>query len=390
MPLSADQAGRDLDSFRKVQERLTAPTTYDLDLVSMSAQNVDRIHTVERVAADHEVRIGRPAVCPGGSGANTSCALARLGRRVATIGIVGHDDDGALVRQSFAEAGVDQELLLTGPQTEQLATGRTLVFTDSNGKRSIYVYPGVNEILADYIFAKGSRSAIARKLRTSRVVHFSSFTGEREFRFQESLVEELSDLTVLSFTPGALYSAMGADRLHVILERANILALYEQQLDSLLRNSSIGLDSERESLQARLESFFGWKARRQSLQPMIVVVKSPAPDLPPAGPDLAPGAAPEYLSIASGTTALEDLVPTRGRLDRHTLQDCVDATGAGDALMAGVLVGLLEGMEPDICADLAFTMAHAASRGVGARTTLPNREELDRLLDDWFGAPQRP
>jgi sugar/nucleoside kinase (ribokinase family) len=56
--------------------------------------------------------------------------------------------------------------------------------------------------------------------------------------------------------------------------------------------------------------------------------------------------------------------------------DILDSTGAGDALAAGFLLGLLKHSTPHECANLAFVMALSASSGLGARAALPRRRSL--------------
>jgi sugar/nucleoside kinase (ribokinase family) len=59
---------------------------------------------------------------------------------------------------------------------------------------------------------------------------------------------------------------------------------------------------------------------------------------------------------------------------------CRDTTGAGDAFRVGLLYGLLDGERVETAALLANAVAALKCRGLGARTTLPNRAELFELL----------
>ena len=60
---------------------------------------------------------------------------------------------------------------------------------------------------------------------------------------------------------------------------------------------------------------------------------------------------------------------------------CRDTTGAGDAFHAGLLFGLLTGEEVEMSLRLANATAALKCRGLGARTTLPSRDELLRLMN---------
>jgi len=58
----------------------------------------------------------------------------------------------------------------------------------------------------------------------------------------------------------------------------------------------------------------------------------------------------------------------------------VDTTGAGDAFRAGLLCGLLQGMDVEASAECANAVAALKCRAVGARQGLPNLAELQALL----------
>jgi ribokinase len=60
--------------------------------------------------------------------------------------------------------------------------------------------------------------------------------------------------------------------------------------------------------------------------------------------------------------------------------EVVDSTGAGDAFCAALAVAMAEGRELEDAVRLAAAAGALACRGVGARTSLPTREELDAML----------
>jgi sugar/nucleoside kinase (ribokinase family) len=59
---------------------------------------------------------------------------------------------------------------------------------------------------------------------------------------------------------------------------------------------------------------------------------------------------------------------------------CKDTTGAGDAFRVGLLHGLLNGKNVEDSARMANAVAALKCRAVGARTSLPNIEELEELI----------
>lgn len=59
---------------------------------------------------------------------------------------------------------------------------------------------------------------------------------------------------------------------------------------------------------------------------------------------------------------------------------CRDTTGAGDSFRAGFLYGLLSGETVETSARMANAVAALKCRAVGARTSLPNNFELNKML----------
>lgn len=347
--------------------RLRATLEYPFDIATFSAHNLDLVHQVDVIAPDHEAQIPAPQVAPGGSGANTAVALSLLGIRTSTIGAVANDWRGTLLRKSLGDVGVDTSLLLRVDGNHE--SGHTLVFADGDGRRLIYVHPGANELLAGELRHRHLQATLIDRVEKSRWLHLSSFTSTRERLLQQAVATGMKRQKVLSITPGTLYSVLGADKIAPLLQRGNVLFAYEQQLDLLLERSSAVNFSVSLSLIDKMRVLFKWRANQIAAQPLLVVVKRPI--------DLKHGQANNYLTIGAGHADLEEVCsPDTGSHRR----DIVDATGAGDALAAGVVAGLLHGLDLTECSNLAFTMALCASSGLGARANLPTREAL---LERW-------
>jgi len=59
---------------------------------------------------------------------------------------------------------------------------------------------------------------------------------------------------------------------------------------------------------------------------------------------------------------------------------CKDTTGAGDSFRVGLIYGMIEGMSVEDSAKAANAVAALKCRAVGARTSLPGRNELNAFL----------
>jgi ribokinase len=81
---------------------------------------------------------------PGGKGANQAVAAARLGRDVAMVGRVGHDDAGQALLFSLRANDVDPTAVVL---VDGAPTGIALITVDHRGENAIVVSPGANRRL---------------------------------------------------------------------------------------------------------------------------------------------------------------------------------------------------------------------------------------------------
>ncbi len=351
--------------------RVASTSSRRWDAVAVTAHNFDRIYLVDRVAPDHEVSIDVPFEVPGGSGANTIAALGRLGCAVAAAGIVAGDEEGQRLLDGLTTAGVDTANVLVDAHAAGVRTGHSVIFSDPQGVRSIYVHPGVNEVLAERMYGDPARVEVLKAtIARCRILHLTSFTSPAELGLQEVLVSALDAYAVLSLNPGALYASLGLDRLDPILSRANVLFLYEQNLRELVDNSAAPSRGSREpGVRNDLERLYAWKGLKGYDQPLVTLVKrfrSALSGQPEAG----------YLTIASGRCGLEEVIGTQARIGPTKRRSVRDSTGAGDAMAAGLHFGLLHGASLAECADLAYLMATLVSDHIGGRDGQPTATRL--------------
>lgn len=360
-------------AWRELVERAGAAA--DWDCVTVSAHNVDHLYPVDRVAADYETRIRAPIVTAGGSGANTIAGLGRMGLRVAAAGAVGGDEDGALLRAAMEADGITP--MLVPVNGNRHLTGKTIAFTDNNGRRSIYVEPGANERFASASKSKRYLGGLRAAVRSTRLLHYSSFTSAPERTLQEKLVREMPEQGILSLTPGALYCKLGLDRMAPLLARANVLFLYEQQLDALLGNGSDSASAEK-PLEEKIERLYKWRQKHRSHEPLAVVIKNATNEN---------STTPHQLRGVVGRSQIETSQPTQAAVSPEIRLR--DSTGAGDASAAGLLWAILQ-MEPfHYALDIAYVFARSASVEYGGRAGLPTPRQLQYRWRTWVGSPHR-
>lgn len=116
------------------------------DVAVVGSANVDLVATVAALPRPGEtVAAVDYTQFLGGKGSNQAVAAARLGRKVAFVGLVGEDAEAALVRESLDVEGVDTEHLRAAAGEP---TGRAVVLVDAAAENSIVIVAGANGRLA--------------------------------------------------------------------------------------------------------------------------------------------------------------------------------------------------------------------------------------------------
>ncbi|RKH07328.1 carbohydrate kinase [Corallococcus sp. CA053C] len=135
-----------------------------LDVVCVGETLVDFLPVAGRASRVRDVEAWRPA--PGGSPANVSVGLARLGLRSAMVGVVGSDEFGHFLRDRLAAEGVDVSHLR---QVDHARTGLLFVSLDARGERSFtYFRTRSAEFLLDDSDVDGDF------VRSAKVLHCGS------------------------------------------------------------------------------------------------------------------------------------------------------------------------------------------------------------------------
>ncbi len=266
---------------------------------------------------------------PGGSAANTIAALRRMGFETGFYGVAGTDKAASL---RLSQLGNKESLFI---RKSDLPSGRCLSLIDRDDPerdRTLVILPNANDEAA----AEDPDPSVFREFQW---VHMTSFVSHGPLEVQIKLAENLGEDTLVSFDPGAIYSARGFATLEPLLKRTEILFVTAEELEELT-----------DYAEDPLEAVFGIGVK-------IVVVK--------LGSD-------GITAYQPGIVVHRPAKPPRSVKDR---------TGAGDVAAAGFLAGRIAGLAVEESLDLAVATAARSIEEYG-RSAYPDRAFLDGLVPD--------
>jgi sugar/nucleoside kinase (ribokinase family) len=187
-----------------------------LDVLGLGTCNTDFLMNVSRFPdADDEVDIEKLRISLGGSAANFTVGVSRLGLNAGIMARIGQDQYGEYILSEFKREKIDTNRLL--PIDEK--TGMAFIAVEPEGERSIYTYMGANSKF------KLEKEDIAY-IKNSEILHVTGM-------YIEVVIEASKHANILSFNPGALLSSYGLDALEKILKKTDILFLNQKEVTIL-------------------------------------------------------------------------------------------------------------------------------------------------------------
>lgn len=261
----------------------------------------------------------------GGNVSNVGIDLARLGFRVGAITRVGNDSIGRFVVQHYRTFGIDTEGVIIDAKAQ---TSATIVGVDSDGERTFLHTRGcmknfrANDIL--------SRLPLVQKAPIL-VFGYLGLLPETEKEFK-SLFRTLKQKT----------------HVNILLDTAASPRVTPRALAGFLPYVDYFIPSYEEAV-----SITGCKTPEAIVEAFL---KAGAPHV--VGVKLAE----RGCYISDGTKAKY--------LKARRVKKVVDATGAGDAFVAGFVAGVLRGLDPFSSARLANAVAASCVSAVGASTAI--------------------
>ncbi len=290
------------------------------EVVVIGGANVDIKGRAKSLVLPGTSNLGQVTISPGGVGRNVAENLARLDVDVALVSMVGDDANGQLVRAATAKCGVDVSMIGTG----SAPTGTYLAVLDGSGE----MVTAVNDMRVIDDLSPGFLAQYEGKLAAA-----------------DLLVADCN-LPVSSLAWLASLSARAGRRLLIdpisIPKSRKLLALrLEAPLFALMANR---LQIESLTGQSELEAA-AKQLHRMGFENVVIHL----------------GREGVMLSEGSGPPAKLPTLPVEG---------IADVTGAGDAAVAGLALGLLMGL----------TLLDAARLGQAAAAL--NLQSLSSVAED--------
>ena len=291
---------------------------------------------------------GSLAMSMAGSESNVAIGLARLGHSVRWGGRIGADEVGAFILRTLRSESVLVDTVLVDPERP---TGLML------SERRISDFSRVSYYRERSAGSALSRSDAALALaKIPRILHVTGITPA----ISESAAAAVDWAVRHAHDSGALVSVD-------VNYRARLWSIDEARptLSALVRSADIVIASEDE---------------------LGIVVATPFDELAAAG-ELAEFGVRDLVIKrgARGATVWRDSVAHHADAIRVPVLDTI---GAGDALTAGYLSGVLDGLSSATALYRGIVTASFAVAAVGDWEGLPNRDELS-LLDHESGTTFR-
>ena len=298
----------------------------EYDVVGFGTNAVDHLISVPRYPDfNSKVELTSWAVLPGGEVASTLVALQRLGFTTAYAGSFGSDDAGKLGLRSLMDEGVNADhAVVIDNATTQVAF---VVVDEGSGERTILWK-------RDEKLRYSARDAPLDLAGSAKILHMTPHDTAACVAMARAAREAG---TIVSLDIDNTFN--GVDEL---LELTDIMIASSDLLERVT--------GTRDKLSAMTEvaSRYGCRIVGVTLGSDGSYVLSNGVFIDTPGFDVPGG--------------------------------CVDTTGAGDAFRAGFLFGLLSGWDISEAARSANAVAALKCRSLGARASLPNLDELQRML----------
>ena len=309
-----------------MQFPFSLPQNKKFDVIGFGTNAVDYLIQVpEYPAFNSKIELTDYTQAAGGEVATSMAGLRRLGLKTSYIGRFGSDASGDFGMRSLRDEGVDLQY------AEQIDGARTqiafILIDERNGERTV-IWQRDEKL--SYDAAEAPLEAVGR----TKVLHFTPHDVKACLAMAKRAKET-----------GVIVSVDIDNLFEGVQELLSYVDIFIASAD--FPKKLFGTNDGREALR-EIKSLFGCG--------IVGVTLGEAGSI-----------------LLCGDTFIETpgfAVPG----------GCRDTTGAGDSFRVGLLYGLINGESVEESAKMANAVAALKCRAVGARTALPNIEELNGLI----------
>jgi len=275
----------------------------------------------------------------GGDTSNFSLALSKLGHRTAYLTRIGSEDFGLSFVKVWEQGGVDLSLL---QRDEENPTG--LYFISFEGKKHNFTYYRKNSA-ACFVDADRIDWQLVRRVR---ILHLSGISQgisrnalEVSFKLMQFARENgISVSYDVNFRPPLWHRDIARAVIrHTIEHYVDILQVTEDELELL------GWEPDPQPFLSTLTRVPALVALKRGAKGCLLIQNDKRLEIAPFGVEVA------------------------------------DTVGAGDAFDAGLIAGVLEGLDLESMGRKANAVAALTCRGVGPLRAQPDASEVEALLD---------
>lgn len=296
------------------------------DVLAIGNPCLDVVVHAARIPAWDEKSVGSSGgFFAGGTEANFACAGAALGLNIAVLGAVGDDRYSQFLLDEFARFGVDISNMRVACAS---VCATTVVLVSPAGERSALYVP----------MPEPAQATQAAPLPASRWIYSMPY-DESRLRDLSRRARAAGAQVAIDLEAQAILAA-GADNADALIGHADLVFMNESGF-----RAACGVDPGIDTLLALQQ--------RGSAHTMVVTL----------------GAAGALAADKSGA-----------RYQAAYPVEALDATGAGDTFNAAFLTAHLESRDLKQALQFACAAGAAAVTRVGARTAMPDRSTVDRIM----------
>lgn len=285
--------------------------------------NVDTFYYIDKISLNDNNVSKEVIVDLGGKAGNVSIALKRLGVEVVVTGCVGDDLEGAFIKKTLSDEGIDVSHL----KTCEGSTGRTTIVVTKDGENTMFNYPGAN--------GKFTPELIDWTLVEEGEVLFIQFGIPADSIFELSSMAKRAGMMVYADT--SFPSEIPWDAFSYI----DYMSPNERELLQI---------SGKKDVEKAVKSLF-----RRGIEVLLVKMGE------------------KGVKIFEGKNTYE--VPA-------IQAKVVDTTGAGDAFNAGFIYGRLKGLSDEESAKLGVVLSSIVVERKGSSSAMPKLDEVKSRLKE--------